>query len=294
MDWNLLSDFLAIARTGSLAAAARQRGLNHSTVYRRLNQLEAQLGSRLFERLQSGYQLTEAGERLLPFAQNIETEVFAAERSLTGTDRSLRGEVRLTAPENLANAYLPAYLQAFNARYPDIRVSVLVSNADLDLNRREADVALRATDRPPEHLVGRKIMDIGWGVFAAPDFIRAQGTPDQLEALTHFDWAGPEAALLHLPAFAWVQRHIPQHRIRVRGSTLNTLAAMAEVGLGLTVLPDDQVSPGLLRLMDFAPGSGAGFWLLTHPDLRHTGRVMALMEFLAETFRREPRLVGSQ
>jgi len=292
MDWNLLCDFLAIARSGSLAGAARLRGLNHSTVYRRLNQLEAQLGSRLFERLQSGYQLTEAGERLLPFARNMETEAFAAERSLTGTDRSLRGEVRLTAPENLAYAYLPAYLQAFHTRYPDIRVSILVSNADLDLNRREADVALRATDRPPEHLVGRKILDIDWGVFAAPSFLRAHGTPQQLDALKEFDWAGPEAALLHLPAFAWVERHIPQHRIRVRGSTLNTLAAMAGVGLGLTVLPDDQARSGLLRVMDFAPGTGAGFWLLTHPDLRHTGRVTALMEFLTDAFRREPRLGG--
>jgi molybdate transport repressor ModE-like protein len=290
MDWNLLPDFLAIARVGSLAGAARARGLNHSTIYRRLNQLEEQLGSRLFERLPGGYQLTEAGERLLPFAQSIENEAFAAERTLTGTDRTLRGEVRLTAPENLAYAYLPAYLRVFHERYPDIRVSILVSNADLDLNRREADVALRATDRPPEHLVGRKILDISWSVFAAPAFVQTHGRPAGLEALKHFDWAGPEASLLHLPAFGWVQRQIPEHRIRVRGSTLNTLSAMAEVGLGLTVLPDDQVKPGLQRLMAFAPGSGAGFWLLTHPDLRHTGRVTALMEFLAAAFAGESRL----
>jgi DNA-binding transcriptional LysR family regulator len=293
MDWNLLPDFLAIARAGSLTGAAGARGLNHSTIYRRLNQLEDQLGSRLFERLPGGYQLTEAGERLLPFAQRMEAEAFAAERTLTGTDRSLRGEVRLTAPENLAYAYLPVYLQAFRERYPDIRVSILVSNADLDLNRREADVALRATDRPPEHLVGRKILDVGWGVFAAPAFVREHGKPADLDALKGFDWAGPEASLLHLPAYVWVQRQVPEHRIRVRGSTLNTLSAMAQAGLGLTVLPDDQVKPGLQRLMDFAPGSGAGFWLLTHPDLRHTGRVTALMEFLAEAFRNEPRLRGS-
>ena len=271
MDWSLIPDFLAIARNGSLSGAARARGLNHSTVYRRLNQLEAQLDSRLFERLQDGYQLTEAGQRLLPFAETMEAELFAAERDLTGTDRTLRGEVRLTAPEHLAYDYLPAYLAAFNDCYPDICVSILVSNADFDLNRREADIALRATDRPPEHLVGRKLLDVGWSVYAAHAVIERHGRPASLDELKRFDWVGPEASLLYLPAFAWVQQQVPQERMRARGSNLNTLSALAEAGLGLTVLPDDQVKPTLQRVMAFEPGSGSGFWLLTHPDLRHTG-----------------------
>ena len=99
MDWSLIPDVLAIARNGSLSGAARARGLNHSTVYRRLNQLEAQLDSRLFERLQDGYQLTEAGQRLLPFAETMEAELFAAERDLTGTDRTLRG-IAIAKPRN--------------------------------------------------------------------------------------------------------------------------------------------------------------------------------------------------
>jgi DNA-binding transcriptional LysR family regulator len=198
--------------------------------------------------------------------------------------------VRLTAPENLAYEYLPAYLAAFQQRYPSIRVSILVSSLDFDLNRREADLALRATSKPPEHLVGRKILDIGWSVYGSPAFIRQHGKPSDLEALKHFDWAGPQATLFYLPAYAWVQQHIPEERIKVRGSTLNTLSALAVAGLGLTVLPDDQVKPALVRMMGFSPVVGDGFWLLTHPDLRHTGRIKALMEFLTAAFREDPRM----
>ena len=290
MDWSLVPDFLAVARAGTLAGAAKARRVNHSTIYRRLNQLEATLESRLFERLPDGYQLTEAGERLRPFAEAMEAQVHAAERSLTGIDRSLLGEVRLTAPENLAYDYLPVYLAEFRARYPDIRVTILVSNTELDLDRREADVALRATPRPPEHLVGRRVIDVEWGVFAAPAFLARHGSPADLGDLSRFDWVVPEASLYHLPAAAWVRQHVSDERVVARGSTLNTLSRMAEAGLGLTVLPHDQVKPTLVHVMPFPPGGQSGFWLLTHPDLRHTGRIKVLMDFLAEALRAEPRL----
>ncbi len=133
-------------------------------------------------------------------------------------------------------------------------------------------------------------MDIGWSVFASPDFLTRHGTPKRLTDLARYPWVAPEASLFHLPAAAWIRQHIPEDNIVIRGSTLNTLSRMAEAGLGLAVLPDDQVKPSLERIMDFTPGAGGGFWLLTHPDLRHTGRVKALMEFLIEAFRGEPRL----
>ncbi|MGB5199189.1 MAG: LysR family transcriptional regulator [Sedimenticolaceae bacterium] len=290
MDWSLIPDFLAVARAGTLAGAAKARRVNHSTMYRRLNQLEATLETRLFERLPDGYQLTEGGERLRPFAEAMEAQALAAERSLTGIDRSLLGEVRLTAPENLAYDYLPVYLAEFRARYPDIRVTILVSNTELDLDRREADVALRATPQPPEHLVGRRVLDVEWGVFAAPAFLARHGSPTDLGDLSGFDWVVPEASLYHLPAAAWIRQHISDERVVARGSTLNTLSRMAEAGLGLTVLPHDQVKPTLVHVMAFPPGGASGFWLLTHPDLRHTGRIKVLIDFLAEALRAEPRL----
>jgi len=290
LDWSLLVDFLAIARAGTLSGAAISLGVNHSTVYRRLNQLEAQLGGRLFERLAQGYVLTEAGRRLLIHAEQAEVQLHAAERVLRGTDQALRGEVRLTAPENLVYEFLPGYLEVFHRTYPEIRLTLNVSNTELDLNRREADLALRATPRPPEHLVGRKIVELGWSLFAAESLLRELGRPEGIGDLASWPWIAPEAALDHLSISQWIRRNIPPERVIFRASTLIAMSRLAEAGLGVTLLPDDQIKPQLARLQAFEQAGTFGLWLLTHPDLRHTGRIKALSDLLTEQFRADHRL----
>lgn len=289
VDWSALPDFLMIARCRSLTGAAQRLGVNHSTVYRRLNALEAQLQCRLFDRLASGYRLTPEGRVLLAQAEAMEAAALQAERALTGTDVSPRGDVRLTAPENLAYTYLPGYLVELRERYPDIRVTLVVTNTDLDLTRREADLALRATPRPPEHLVGRKLTDIAWAVFAAPALLSRHPRPPDLDAALGLPWVGPEAALMHLAAFRWLGARLAEHRVVARGSTLNAMAAFASVGLGLVALPLDQQRPELQPILPLPPGSGSALWLLTHPDLRRVARVQVVMGFLAEAFRGDPR-----
>ncbi|TQV71143.1 LysR family transcriptional regulator [Exilibacterium tricleocarpae] len=290
MDWNLLPDFLAIVRAGTLAGAADSLRVNHSTVYRRLNQLETQLQTRLFERLPDGYQLTASGESLLPFAQQMEAQADALERQLTGTDKTLRGEVRLTAPENLAYAYLPQLLARFHHRYPDIQVTILVSNADLDLNRREADIALRATAKPPEYLVGRKVVDMGWSVFTAAGSYTGTTPPQCIQDTGGLGWVAPDASLYHLSAYAWLRQQLKPQQITARGSTLNTLSSLAEAGLGLALLPNDQQKPSLQKLFPVREIRGSALWLLTHPDLRQTGRLKVLMDFLVDALRQDSRL----
>lgn len=289
MDWGLLPDFLMVARTRSLTAAADRLGVNHSTIYRRLNQLESQLNCRLFERLSTGYRLTAEGEALRSHAEFMEAEAFRAERLLGGADVTLRGEVRLTAPENLVYEFLPNYLERFHQQYPEIRVSVLVTNTDLDLNRREADLALRATSSPPDYLVGRKLTDIGWAIFAAPEFLEERGRPANLKAAGDYPWVGPEAALMHIPGYRWVVGQIPEKRIVMRGSTLNAIARLAQSGLGLAALPMDQARAELQPLLELPTRPMSALWLLTHADLRHVARIRVLMDFLAEAFREDPR-----
>ena len=289
MDWGLLPDFLMIARARSLTGAADRLGINHSTIYRRLNQLESQLSCRLFERLNTGYRLTPEGEALLSHAEAMEAEAFQAERLLGGADVTLRGEVRLTAPENLVYDFLPAYLERFYQQYPDIRVSVLVTNTDLDLNRREADLALRATPSPPDYLVGRKLTDIGWAVFGAPKLMQERGRPADLEMACDYPWIGPEAGLMHIPGYRWVMSQVPESLIVVRGSTLNAIARFAQAGLGLAALPMDQVRPELQPLLALPTTPMSGLWLLTHADLRNVARIRVLMDFLADAFREDPR-----
>ena len=290
MNLDLLKDFLAIARQGKLGAAATQRRANHSTLYRRLNQLESQLNCRLFERLNDGYQLTQAGRELLSYAERIEEEAMAAERSLAGKDMTMQGEIRVTAPEHIAYEYLPGYLASFHKTHPQIRITVIVSNSDLDLNRREADIAIRATPEPPQFLVGRRVLGLPWYVFGSSAYVRRKGIPDSLDSLSHHDWVGPDPALYHLAAYAWFRKHISEDHIMVRATTLNAIASLAQTGLGLALLPVDQCNRNLKNLMSFEPGRGSDLWLLTHPDLRFTGRIKALMEFLMEAFRQDDRL----
>ncbi|MBK8285461.1 MAG: LysR family transcriptional regulator [Ahniella sp.] len=289
-DWNDLRVFLAIARGGSLNAAARQTGLNHSTVFRRLNALEETLKVRLFDRQPQGYRLTTEGEAIRPEAEAVEAAVHAVERKVAGNDYALRGDLRVTTPIGLATAYLAQYLPEFMAAYPGIRVDILGADNDFDLTRREADVALRATNRPPEDLVGRKVLSTNWMVAGSPAYLARHGRPGSMADLHQHALIGAERSFQRLPAFAWLHRNYADELFVVRTADLTTMVALAEQGLGLALLPSDQASSNLQVLFPMEPRFESTLWLLTHPDLRHVGRVKAFMDFMTDRLRADPRL----
>jgi len=290
MDWNDLRFALAIARGGTLASAARRLGVNHSTVFRRLNAFEDRLGVRLFERLPEGYVPTPAGERVLARVERVEAEIDGLGREVAGLDERLCGEIRLTTAPNLAYHYVAPWLVDFRARYPELRVDVAVSIEARDLGRREADVALRATSAPPQHLVGRRAAAFPWWVCAGEAWLAANPAPTGMAALAGCPVIGADDAMRRLPAFAWADRHLPAERFVARSGDIDTMAALAIAGLGLALLPQDQVKPGLARLFPVEPPATTELWLLTHPDLRRVPRIRALVEFLAERLRADPRL----
>jgi molybdate transport repressor ModE-like protein len=289
MDWNALRTFLAIARHGSLAGAARELNVNHSTIFRRINTFEEQIGNRLFDRLSEGYQLTQAGEELLARGENISNAFDNLERHIAGGNFKPKGLVTVTAPDNIAYRFLPGYLAAFRAIYPDINVDLLVSNVDFNLNRREADIAIRTTVNPPEHLVGRKISNIPWGVYASDCYLSDKALPDSACSLEGHRLIGATAVMNSLPAFSWLDKHHGKN-IVARCSDLVSMSFMAESGYGLAFLPDDQNRPGLNRLCSFSPGKYSHLWLLTHPDSRQVERIKLLVDFLRQTFKEDARL----
>ena len=130
MNWDDLRYFLAVAEAGSLQGAARSLQVNHSTVFRRINGFEKTVGARLFERLADGYQLTAAGEELLAHARGVGEEIDLLQLKVLGKDYSPSGKIRLTAPDNLAYAYLPRYLATFSKRYPAITLELVVGAED--------------------------------------------------------------------------------------------------------------------------------------------------------------------
>src|SRR5436190_1914850 len=153
--WDDLRLVLAVERSRNLAAAAAAIGVNHSTMFRRLTALEKELGSKLFERLATGYRATESGRRLLEAAERMETEALALDRDLTGRDTRLTGQLRVTCSETLAYRILLGEMARFRRDYPGITVDLIVDNRVIDLSRREADVALRATRPAQRDPIGR-------------------------------------------------------------------------------------------------------------------------------------------
>lgn len=289
-DWNDVQVFLAISRGGSLAAAARTMKVNHSTVFRRLNAFEDALGVRLFERLPSGYALTPEGESIRAEAEAVEGNVIALERKIAGRDFALRGDIRITTPHGLAIGFIAQYLPDFIARYPGIRIEIAASDSDFDLNRREADIALRATTQPPEHLVGRQVASLCWWVYGGMTYIERMGRPTGMDELAQHRLIGADSAFQRLPVFAWLQKNVPDDAIVARAGDLDTMAALAREGVGLALLPSDQHLPDLQRLFPVEPRFTGQLWLLTHPDLRHVARIKAFMEFLTERLKNDPRL----
>ncbi len=268
MNWNDLRTFLAIADQGSLAGAARQLRQNHSTVFRRLNALEADLEARLFERLPEGYVPTSSGERLAILARRADDAVHQIERELKGRDLEPTGTVRVTAAPNIARTLVADAIAGLRREHPGILVEVLSGDADYDLNRREADIALRATTAPPPHLVGRKVMDLHWSLCRqAGDRSRR---PRTVEALSGLPVIGADRALMRLRIFQWLE-HEHGDAIVARANDLSTMAAMARAGVGYALLPSDQPESGLSRVLTI-PGHPGELWLLTHPDLRHITR----------------------
>lgn len=283
----------AIARSGSLAGAAEQMGVNHSTVFRRLGTLEEQLGARLFERARAGYVPTAMGEEMVRLADRMADEVLAVERRITGQDLRPSGELRVTTNDTLLVHMLTPLFASFREAYPEIRLDVVISNQSLSLSKRDADVAIRASDRPGDTLVGRRMASIAWGIYGRAD--RAPPTPLSAADLRRHDWVGFSDNLGAIKPAKWLRERVGEEKLVYRVNTVLGLAEAAAEGIGLAVLPCfiAAVTPGLVQLMGPQPEMESGLWLLTHPDIKATARVRTFMEHAGrEIGKLRPRIEG--
>ena len=283
MDWNSLKVFLAIAHQGSLSAAARELGVNHSTVFRRLNAFEESVGGKLFERINNQYELTTLGHELLELAKNIESSFDGIERHVIGKDFQPKGVVKITAPNNLAYRYLPGYIAEFNLTYPEIQIELLVSNQELNMSNRQADIAVRATSSPPEHLIGRQVATINWSVCGSDRYNERSGLPTDKSELINHSLIGATGTMSRLPAFTWLEKRFSAQAI-ARCDDLSAISYFVESGQGLALLPGDQLRPGLIRLFEVDEIAPSSLWLLTHPDLRNVERIKLVMQHLTKAF----------
>jgi len=283
-DWNDLRYVLAVARHRTLAAAARELGVNHSTVFRRVAAFEKALGSRLFDRLPTGYSPTAAGEQLLPAAQRIEEEMSVLEGRMSCRDHQLCGKVRVTTSEVLAMAVLTPLLSAFHRTYPGIRLEVLVDERTVSLSRGEADVALWPKRPVENELVGRQVGRIAWSVYGAPFYLSERTRPHRVEDLSGHVFVCSDERTGHSAVAQWLETAIPETPVVYRSNSLLNQMAAAEAGIGVALLPCmiADGAPGLVRLLPPIKAIEEEVWLITHGELRHTARIRVLVDFAAE------------
>ena len=294
LEWDDFRVFLAIARHGSLTAAARALRVTQPTMGRRLEMLEERLGARLFDRTPTGPVLTDLGAAILNNVEDMERAALAAERRIAGRDTGLRGTVRLTSLEWFGTHVLAPIIASFSAQYAKIAVELITDVRPFNLGKQEADVAIRFVRFEQNDLVQRKVAEMAYGLYASIEYLDRYGAPD-------FSAKGADQAVItmheagsQIPEARWLTDEVlPQARIAYRSSSRDAQACAAEAGAGLVVLPRfiGDVRPSLRRIRPPSPVPGREVWLGYHQDMRQTPRIRALVDFLVNELRhRAPKL----
>jgi DNA-binding transcriptional LysR family regulator len=284
-DWDDLRYFLAVARQGSTIAAGRALQVNQSTVHRRLTALEHRIGRPLVKRHPTGYRLTELGEEMVAYAEKVEQAVQAFEQQLEAMRRDAIGVVRVTCPEPIIYRITQSsLLDRFHARYPGIRVEFVMSDKYLDLAKGEVDVALRSGDTDDNELVGRKIADSFWAVYASRTYVAQHGGPERVEDLERHPLVGFDDTMTNHRASKWLRQVAPGGKIVARNNSVLGLVYAAKAGVGVAPLPTalGDAEADLVRVLGPIPELARIWRLLTTAELRRTPRVAAFFDFIVE------------
>lgn len=279
VDWDDLRYVLAIARGRTLSRAAERMGATHTTVGRRLRALEQAMGARLFDPTPDGFTPTAAGRQVIDAAERMESETMALEARVLGQDTHLEGKLRVATLDLLLRRFIGAF-SAFVSRYPSVELTVTTSDVEVSLARREADVAFRMTNTPPETLVGRKVGRVPFAVYASAELVQRVGADAPLSAYPWIHW---DERLQPTWLDEWLAAHAPGARVAARVDVgLMALRELVASGLGVHFLacPDGDADPSLVRISPVEPTFERSLWLLTLEDLRNTSRVRAFMDHL--------------
>lgn len=290
MNWDDLRFVLALSKEGSLARAAKALGVDHTTVGRRIEAVEANLGLRLFTRTTTGYVPTSEAERLLPDIKHVEEAVLALERGAHAQQDSPGGTVRVTSGETFGICYLAPRLASFAREHPGLTVELVTGGAILDLARREADVAVRLFRSHHESLVVRRVAEMAHALYASESYLgrRPVSSPDDLRdhaILTTTPGPGVVEA-------AWVERITFGAQPTFVTNMTVALVEAARSGTGIAVLPRylGDREPTLRRIpMPDEPTEP--IWITVHRDLKQTRRVRVVLDYLNDCLKRDRGLL---
>ncbi len=273
---------LALARGRSLAAAGARLGVDASTVFRSLQRIERGLGRSLFERTRTGYVATELGAELAAHAEQMEAALELALSAVQATPSQVSGTVRITTTDTILHGLVAPALRPLRATHPLLDFDLHTGNELASLTRRDADIAVRATRRPPQHLVGRSIGAIRVALFAPRQgSLRRRAMADAGQV----DWIAPDDALPDHPSVLWRKRHFPRVRPSYRVHSILSVLELVGQGLGVGIVPLflGQGRRDVVQISEPLAEGETELWLLTHPESRHLRRVATVYGHLAAT-----------
>ena len=280
MNWDNIKVFVAVNRFGSIGKAAKELGINHSTILRRLASLEKELSLKLFNRLSSGYEITRAGEGILEQALKMEDEANSLLREASSSEYNSSDKLIVALPPAGSLQVMPL-IAAFRKQYPYIETQLNFDVALSNLNTLEAEVAIRYTNEPPENYVGLQVLNFKTRMYASKDYLNS--TP--IASLKDInDWLLVDIPGLTDMVEAWIKTASPNASIAIRTNSTLMAAEAASHNMGVTFITENiaEQYTNLLPVDIDGYENDMGIWILTHQDLRYQKRIRLFFDFMKE------------
>jgi DNA-binding transcriptional LysR family regulator len=290
LDWSDVRYFLAVATHRTLTAAGVALGVDHSTVLRRVQGLEKELGARLFDRSQRGYAPTQLGEDLVPIARRIEDEMLTLSRHAAGADKTLHGRLAVTTVSDWGDI-ICRHLRGFYEKYPGIELGVHLGERVLRLGDREVDVAIRPSMSDPSEpdVIARSVCGIGTALYASCEYLELHGRPRRRSELARHKLITGDRLLERLS-----KRHladVPDENIIYRCNNMSNLFSAIRHGFGIGVSTCWQGDSDRSVVRLFKPIVVGDLWIMYHRDLRRNARVRAFVDHMYDALSSEADLV---
>ncbi len=290
LSWDLIRDFLVVARKGSLSQASKKLGVSQPTLSRNIQALEAKTKLNLFRRSTQGLVLTDAGGSLMDVAERMAKTACMFERQVTGLSAELKGDVRIAANEVVAHYLLPPVITAFRQEHQKINIDIVVSNATTSLSKREADIALRMYRPTQPDLVARRLPDMPLALYATNDYINRQGMPKDIASLDEHDIIGFDEVSCSICEVRALGKTFTRNQFSVRTDNLLTQISLGRMGAGILCTHRNiaRHMPELIPILEELELPPVECWLVCHADTQYNSCIRILLDFIAEWFQGNP------
>jgi DNA-binding transcriptional LysR family regulator len=284
LDWDDLRIFLDVARTGHLSSTARRLRVDHSTVSRRISQLEQRLGASVFERTRTGFKLNDLGAKLLGHAEAMESAVLAIRTEVGEAESAPAGTVRLATMEGIASLYLAPRMRRLREAAPELTLELVTSSHLIQVNRREADLFLSFFKPPGQGLVSERIGGFRLGLYASPCYLAREGTPSSPDELKRHAFVSYIEDLIQVDTVRWLREVVEEPRVVFHSNSMIAQMNAAAGGLGLVLLPRFSVDErsALVPVLHDMAFTAREIWVSVHQDLQFAPRIKTVVAFLRQ------------